>query len=436
MPGTKRYRKQDPEALRRDAEKKLATLKERTAATEDRTPEEIIHELQVHQVELEIQNEALRDAHLALELSWDKYIDLYEFAPVGYLTLSKTAIIEDANLTAASMFGIDRRDLVRARFRKFVDPGDLENWDRFFVSVLKNSEKKTTDLVLLKNDGTRFSARVESLRIDMGQKKTAVRMAISDISREKLAEAALIRRSDETDAANAKLIAIGDELRRNQALLTASLEEKEILLAEIHHRVKNNLAAFISLLSLDGAYEDSERGRQLKTDLQNRARSMALIHETLYRTRDYANVDMEVYLTSLVSQLANSYAGRGDVRTVVEAHGIILDLSRATTAGLIVNELITNSYKYAFPPGFDCAAVRAEPCTIRVALGIQDGSLVLSVADNGRGLPPGLDPLSSKTLGLHLVNFLARYQLRAQTCVIEDKGTEFVFRMDRKAAPP
>src|SRR5512145_2678326 len=119
MPGSRRYRRQDPEALRRDAEKKPAILKERTAVTEDRTPEEVIHELQVHQVELEIQNEALREAHLALELSWDKYIDLYEFAPVGYLTLSKTAIIEDANLTAASMFGIDRRDLVRARFRKF-----------------------------------------------------------------------------------------------------------------------------------------------------------------------------------------------------------------------------------------------------------------------------------------------------------------------------
>jgi PAS domain S-box-containing protein len=436
MPGTRKYRKQDPEALRRDAEKKLVTLKERTAITEDRTPDEVIHELQVHQVELEMQNDALREAHLALELSWDKYIDLYEFAPVGYLTLGKTAIIEDANLTAASMFGTDRHDLVRARFRKFVDPADLEHWDRFFISVLRNAEKKTCDLLLLKKDGTRFCARVESLRIDMGLKKTVVRMAISDISREKLAEQELIRRSNEADAANVKLTATGDELRRNQALLTVSLEEKNVLLAEIHHRVKNNLAAFISLLSLDGAYEDTDRGRQLKTDLQNRARSMALIHETLYKSRDFSNVDMEFYLTTLVDQLAGSYAGREDIHTVVEAHGIILDLSRATTAGLIVNELITNSYKYAFPPGFDCPAVRGEPCTIRVALTLQDGSLVLSVSDNGRGLPPGLDPLSSKTLGLHLVNFLARHQLRAQTCVIEDKGTEFVFRMDAKAEAP
>ena len=428
--GSKRQKKNDPDVLRREAEKKLAVLKERTAAAEERSREQIIHELQVHQIELEMQNEALREAHLALETSWEKYIDLYEFAPVGYLTLSRTAVIEEGNLTGAALLGVDRRDLIKSRFRKFIAPEDRERWDRYFIAVLRSAEKRTCDLALLKGDSSRFQARLEGIRIEREPKDPVVRIAISDLTREKRAEEELIRRNDDVRKANEDLTAVTEELRQNEVRLTASLEEKEALLAEIHHRVKNNLTAFISLLSLDGSCEDTEEGRKLRKDLQNRARSMALIHETLYRTRNFSKVDMEVYLTTLVGQIADSYAGSGEIRTIVDARGA-LDLARASTAGLIVNELITNSFKYAFPPAFNCLAVRGEPCTIRVTLTLRDGLYVLSVADNGQGLPAGLDPLASKSLGLKLVNFLARYQLRAETCLIEDRGTEFIFRLNK-----
>ena len=226
------------------------------------------------------------------------------------------------------------------------------------------------------------------------------------------------------------------ELQETATSLKEALAEKNMLLSEIHHRVKNNLAAFISLLSLNGAYEETEANKDLRKDLQNRARSMVLIHETLYRTQNFSTVDMEVYLTTLVGHIAASYAGSKGIRTVVDARGVVLDFSRAATAGLIISELITNSFKYAFPPAFDCLAVRGEPCTIRVTLSPQDGAYTLSVADNGRGLPAGLDPLVSKSLGLKLVHFLARHQLRAETCVIGDKGTEFVFRLDRIPGKP
>ena len=184
--------------------------------------------------------------------------------------------------------------------------------------------------------------------------------------------------------------------------LQEALAEKEILLSEVHHRVKNNLTAFISLLSLEGSYVDTEEGKSLRKDLQNRARSMALIHETLYKTGKFSTVDMEVYLSNLVRQIADSYAGVMTVRTQVGAHGVTLDLSRATTAGLIINELVTNSFKYAFPKGFDCLAARGEPCTIRVLFIPADGTYRLTVSDNGCGLPAGLDPGSTKTLGLKL----------------------------------
>ena len=436
-PATKKQKKQEaPDKLRREAEKKLAALKARSALAEDRTPDQIIHELQVHQIELEMQNEALREAHLALETSWDKYIDLYEFAPVGYLTLTRTAVIAEGNLTGATMLGVDRRDLIKGRFRKFVDPADLERWDRYFVSVLHNAEKQRCDLVLMKADGSRFHARLESLRIDNKTGDPVVRVAISDITKEKQAEEILIRNSDTMLQTNRYLLAAGNELRLNEVRLNASLEEKEVLLAEVHHRVKNNLASFISLLSLDESYEDSEKGRELKKDLQSRARSMALIHETLYKTRNFSEVDMEFYLTTLISQIASTYGGSRKIHTLVDAGGIVLDLSRATAAGMIVNELITNSFKYAFPPSFDCLEVHGEPCTIRVTLALVDGSYVLSVADNGKGLPDSFNPMASKSLGLKLVIFLARHQLRSKTSVIKDNGTQFIFRLDKKGSNP
>jgi PAS domain S-box-containing protein len=264
---------------------------------------------------------------------------------------------------------------------------------------------------------------------------------IRDITGPRAADEERRRQHADLNAAYAELAATRDQLQQNigeletrEHQLNETLAEKEILLSEVHHRVKNNLTAFISLLSLDGASEDTEAGRNLKKDLQNRARSMALIHDTLYRTRNFSRVDMDVYLTTLVGQIAASYASRGDVGVVIDARGVVLDLSRATTAGLIVNELITNSYKYAFPASFDCRAVRGAPCTIRVAIQEQGGSYVLSVSDNGRGLPPGLDPLSSKTLGLRLVNFLARHQLRAEMSVNGEQGTGFVFVMDLNPA--
>jgi two-component sensor histidine kinase len=223
-----------------------------------------------------------------------------------------------------------------------------------------------------------------------------------------------------------------EDLTRSKRQLSEALTEREMLLSEIHHRVKNNLTAFISLLCLDSSYEDTHGGRALRKDLQNRARSMALVHETLYRTGKFSEVDMNIYLTTLVGQIADSYMGSAVIRTTVRAREMVLDLARATTAGLIINELVTNSFKYAFPTGFDCIAVRGEPCTIRVSLTCDDRRYVLTVNDNGLGLPPDLDPLATKSLGLRLMTFLARHQLRAEIEVLRDKGIEYIFRLNER----
>jgi two-component sensor histidine kinase len=253
-----------------------------------------------------------------------------------------------------------------------------------------------------------------------------------DVTEIKQAEEALIKSSKKIQRANTALTEAGDVLRENEEKLKASVEEKEVLLAEVHHRVKNNLAAFISLLSLDGTYEESPVGQQLKRDLQNRARSMALIHETLYKTRNFSNVDMNVYLTTLAYQVAGTYQQEKEIRLIVNAEGTTLDLDRATPCGLIVNELITNAFKYAFPASFNCKAVRCEPCTLRISLTCSNGYYLLAIGDNGVGLPAAFDPLTASSLGLKLVNFLAKHQLRAKVGVSRDKGTEFSIRFVEK----
>jgi two-component sensor histidine kinase len=114
----------------------------------------------------------------------------------------------------------------------------------------------------------------------------------------------------------------------------------------------------------------------------------------------------------------------------VQSEGITLDLARATPCGLIVNELITNSMKYAFPASFDVKVIRQEPGTIIVSMTNTGGMYELSIRDNGIGLPPDFDPKTAKSLGLKLVNFLARHQLRATIGIEIQDGTEFVFRFE------
>ncbi len=233
----------------------------------------------------------------------------------------------------------------------------------------------------------------------------------------------------ELRASREKLENHEEVLRKNEADLTASLQEKEVLLSEIHHRVKNNLTAFISLLNIDSSSYSSPEAEILRTDLQNRARSMALVHETLYETHNYSDVDMDRYLTALTGQVASPDNSRTKPEIITEAQGISLDLNRATPVGLIVNELVTNSLRYAFPAGrATCTPGSNDPCTIRVSLSKDSGTYLLRVSDNGIGLPRDFAIENVQSLGLKLVNFLAKHQLRAKVEVTTGKGTAFAFR--------
>lgn len=223
------------------------------------------------------------------------------------------------------------------------------------------------------------------------------------------------------------------ERRQAEKALHASLEEKIMLLKEVHHRVKNNLQIVTSLLNLQARQIQNPEALAVLQDTQGRIRSMALIHESLYREGHLGWVDGNAYLTHLCAHLNSAFgAATGRVRLRCQLAPVALGLDQAVPCGLIVNELVSNAFKHAFP-----GERRGE---IHVELNHEsDARLALVVADDGVGLPPGLDLEQSDTLGLQLVAGLAQ-QLGAVVDATATAGTMFrlVFpaHLPSKSSPP
>jgi PAS domain S-box-containing protein len=192
------------------------------------------------------------------------------------------------------------------------------------------------------------------------------------------------------------------ERMRTEERLRASLQEKEALLKEVHHRVKNNLQSVTSLLRLQSQYLTDPVARAAFDECQSRVGAMALVHEFLYRSENLADIDLAHYLRGLCAHLFRVYApDPARVRLEVRVATGALDLDRAIPCGLLVTELVSNALKYAFPDG------TAGRVAVELAAP-PGGAYALSVSDDGVGLPPGLDFRHTQTLGLELVCGLAR----------------------------
>ena len=183
-------------SLRGGAEKQLARSPKSSSDLKGQFPEALIHELRVHQIELETQAEELRKSKIALEESRDKYLDLYEFAPLGYLTLTDKALITEVNLTGATLLGVERSKLVNARFRKFIAHENSEQWDRYFINVLNLGEKQCCTLMLKRGENSIFPARLEGVRLAGSGGAITVRVVIIDITDIRQAEV-MLRESEE-----------------------------------------------------------------------------------------------------------------------------------------------------------------------------------------------------------------------------------------------
>jgi PAS domain S-box-containing protein len=218
--------------------------------------------------------------------------------------------------------------------------------------------------------------------------------------------------------------------KRAEDALHDSLAEKEVLLREVHHRVKNNMAAIIGLFEIQRQAIADTDAKNILGELSGRVRAMSLVHEKLYRSTSLARVDFQDYCTSLISHLRTSF-GSPFIRCEIAALGVTLPLDLAVPCGIIINELVTNALKYAFPKNVQDTEKTHRGDSDRVfwrifvSLTLQDETFTLKVADNGIGLPAGYDWSSAKTMGLTLVRMLGRHQLGGRFELDSSEGTAF-----------
>jgi two-component sensor histidine kinase len=207
--------------------------------------------------------------------------------------------------------------------------------------------------------------------------------------------------------------------------LKALVKEKDILLAEVHHRVKNNMQVIISLLGLQASEIEDTKLKAVYEESRNRIKSMTLVHEQLYRSKEYAHIEIGTYIDQLATTLFNSYQIDPDrIQMQITAVDVYIDLERAIPCGLLLNELITNSLKYAFPSNANGHIwINLQPDSDN-----KDVSLIYR--DDGIGLPLGLNLENSQSLGLQLVRLLAVHDLNGNVELKNGhkKGVKFLIK--------
>jgi PAS domain S-box-containing protein len=230
---------------------------------------------------------------------------------------------------------------------------------------------------------------------------------------------------DETGTIRGVVKVLRDETDRQRAdeAIRASLAEQEQLLKEVHHRVKNNLQVITSLINLQARYVEDERALALFDQTRNRVYSIAAIHELIYRSASFAAIHLSDYARQLVPDLVRFYGMEDRISVTIAGDAATLELERAVPCGLLLNELVSNACKHAFPHG----ARGALSVTVEGA----GEYATLEVADTGVGLPEGFDYRRASTLGMQLVHNLAR-QLRATVSVLPGPGTRVVVRIPQR----
>jgi two-component sensor histidine kinase/sensor domain CHASE-containing protein len=225
------------------------------------------------------------------------------------------------------------------------------------------------------------------------------------------------QRTQELEASNREVEQQRAELARSNTELAAALNAQEILLRELHHRVKNNLQVIASLFSLQARYLADPRSREIFEESRNRVFSIALAHEKLYRSKDLSRIDFSEYARNLVSHLHSNLAPSAPINVVTDIEAVTLPVETAIPCGLVINELVTNAFKHAFPGGRSGA--------IRVVLReVDPARWLVAVEDDGIGLPAQISLGKTDSLGLDLVSILAT-QIGAEVEVTREKGTSF-----------
>ena len=315
---------------------------------------------------------------------------IFRAAPIG-IGMVIDRVIQEANDTLCQMTGYSREELV-GQSARILYPSD-EEFEYVGMEKYRQIHEReigTVETRWQRRDGELRDILLSSVPLDPGDLLRGVTFSALDITERKQAET------------------------EQKALL----KEKEILLAEVHHRVKNNMQIITSLLSLQAEEVTDPPMLKLVEESRSRIHSMSLVHELLYRSGDYASIDFAGYVNQLASALFRLYQVDADeILFELESENVKLDLVRAIPCGLLLNEMITNSLKYAFPGGREG----------RIWVKVQKGNkkVTMDVGDVGAGLPPGVDFQTTKTLGLQLINLLVTHDLQGNISCESSHGTRF-----------
>jgi PAS domain S-box-containing protein len=319
----------------------------------------------------------------------------FDSAPDAILVTDKSGRITDLNQQATRMFGYEREELVGKPIEILI-PEHLQNEhhlhrERYFGSPRTRPMGQGLELYGRRKDGTQYPVDI-TLSPLRAHGDTRVLAAVRDITDHKVAE---------------------EKIRE-------SLREKEVLLREVHHRVKNNLAVICSLFYLESTYAKDEHAAQVFRESENRVHSMALVHEILYGSKSLSHIDFSKYAKELATDILSSYGnGRhptASVRLKSDLEPVIMSIDLAVPCGLILNELISNAFKHGFHDA------REGEITLAL-LADSDGRCLLRVDDNGAGIPADLDVNCKKSLGLRLVGSLTQQIRGSFELVRTEPGT-------------
>lgn len=217
---------------------------------------------------------------------------------------------------------------------------------------------------------------------------------------------------------NREIVLQNKDLIKTKQAVDASLKEKEVLLAELHHRVKNNLAIITGLLNLQEGSTNSEEARQVLGDSKARIMSMALVHKMLFENAELKNIDVGKYTSELIAELLNSYNLHKKVKVTYDVDYIILPVNKSIPLGLILNEIVTNSIKYVFHTN----AIQKQVSEFFVSIKMTNGRVNITVKDNGPGFPQDFNTGSDNpSLGIYLIKTLAE-QIDAELHFSNDNG--------------
>jgi PAS domain S-box-containing protein len=333
--------------------------------------------------------------------SVDKYRTIIENMEEGYYEVDLTGNFTFVNNALCRISGATYDELIGMNYKNYMDEATAKRVYRLFNDIYRTGQAlKYDEWEVTIVDGSKriHSGSVTLIHNSVGQ-PTGFRGVVRDITDRKHAE----------------------------EQIKASLREKEILLKEIHHRVKNNFQIIISLLNIQGSTIQDKELLNVFMNSQNRIRAMSLIHEKLYQSEDLARIDFAEYINIIARELYGVYkCVPNRVVLTIEAENVHLSIDQAIPCGLIINELLSNTFKYAFPSEWEGQG------KVKIAFIRHNDTVELSIGDNGIGMRGDIDLRNTKSLGLRLVTLLVEQQLKGSIKVKHQKGTQFTITFTTK----